>query len=251
MLTAILNRLARGLGYRLTPLEAELPPDIAADEAFMELYRQVRPHTMTSAERLYALYQSVRYVVGKGLEGDFVECGVWRGGSCMMMALTLRQMGAEGRRIHLYDTFEGMSEPTEDDRQLSGESADRLLAQEDPTDPYSIWCASGIEEVRTNLLSTGLPPQTFVLNKGKVEDTIPSHMPGRIALLRLDTDWYESTRHELLHLYPLLEPGGILIIDDFGHWEGAKKAVVEYFADRPVLLNRIDYTGRCLVKPSA
>jgi len=248
MLQALINRVAGKFGYRLAPLGAEIPPDIAADEAFMVLYCQVRPFTMTSAERLYALYQSVRYVVAKGVEGDFVECGVWRGGSCMMMALTLRQLGAADRRIHLYDTFEGMSEPTEADRQLTGESADRLLAQEDRSDPYSVWCASGIEEVRRNLLETGLSPETFILNPGKVEETLPAHLPGRIALLRLDTDWYESTRHELIHLYPLLQSDGVLIIDDFGHWEGAKKAVLEYFAGQPALLHRIDYTGRCLVK---
>jgi hypothetical protein len=81
-----------------------------------------------------------------------------------------------------------------------------------------------------------------------VESTIPEHAPESIALLRLDTDWYESTRHELTHLYPLLVPGGVLIIDDYGHLQGARKAVDEYFRDRPILLSRTDYSGRIAVK---
>ena len=73
-------------------------------------------------------------------------------------------------------------------------------------------------------------------------------MPERIALLRIDTDWYESTRHELVHLYPRLSPGGVLIIDDYGHWQGARKAVDEYF-QAGLFLNHIDYTGRLAIKP--
>ena len=78
---------------------------------------------------------------------------------------------------------------------------------------------------------------------------IPKYLPGEIALLRLDTDWYKSTQHELIHLYPLLVGSGVLIIDDYGHWQGAKKAVDEYFSDKKILLNRIDYTGRISIKP--
>ena len=83
-----------------------------------------------------------------------------------------------------------------------------------------------------------------------MEDTLPEQAPSRIALLRLDTDWYESTRHELIHLYPRLSQGGVLIVDDYGHWDGCRLAVDEYFATEadPVLLTRIDYTGRICVK---
>ncbi len=100
------------------------------------------------------------------------------------------------------------------------------------------------------MLSTGYPKEKIHLIKGKVEDTIPENIPKEIALLRLDTDWYESTKHELIHLFPLLKPNGILIIDDYGHWEGARKAVDEYISDNNIhiLLNRIDYSGRISVK---
>src|SRR5690606_24776929 len=102
----------------------------------------------------------------------------------------------------------------------------------------------------SNMVSTGYPMERCHFVEGKVEDTIPATVPDRISLLRLDTDWYESTRHELEHLWPLLQPGGVLIIDDYGHFEGARKAVDEYFLDRSdaPLLNRIDYTGRIAIK---
>jgi hypothetical protein len=83
---------------------------------------------------------------------------------------------------------------------------------------------------------------------GLVEETIPATIPDQIALLRLDTDWYGSTAHELRHLYPLVASGGVLIVDDFGHFQGVRKAVEEYFAERPILMTRVDYTGRMGVK---
>jgi hypothetical protein len=104
--------------------------------------------------------------------------------------------------------------------------------------------------VRRTVLSTGYPEERVHIVRGPVEETIPERAPERLALMRLDTDWYESTRHELHHLYPRLLEGGVLIIDDYGHWEGARRAVDEYFGAEaaPLLLNRIDYTGRVAVK---
>jgi hypothetical protein len=115
----------------------------------------------------------------------------------------------------------------------------------------SNFCYASLEDVTNALLSTGYPIDRIYFVKGKVEDTIPLQAPDRISLLRLDTDWYESTKHELVHLYPSLCPGGVLIIDDYGHWQGSRAAVDEYFKDLsiPILLNRIDYTGRIGVKP--
>jgi hypothetical protein len=105
-----------------------------------------------------------------------------------------------------------------------------------------------MEDVRANLLSTGYPAEKIHLIKGKVEDTIPGTLPRGLSILRLDTDWYESTRHELIHLYPLLHPKGVLIIDDYGDWQGAKKAVDEYFKESEIFLHRIDRTGRIAIK---
>lgn len=213
-----------------------------------EIVARVSPFTMTSLERRASLLGAVDHVVKHGIAGDMVECGVWRGGSMMAVALALIARGDTSRHLYLYDTFEGMSEPTEADRALSGESAQAQLERADRD--HALWAVAGFEDVQANLASTGYPAERIHYVKGKVEDTLPATLPQRIALLRLDTDWYESTRHELTHLYPLLSRNGLLIIDDYGHWQGAKQAVDEYFANsaEPVFLHRVDYTARLLVK---
>ena len=100
------------------------------------------------------------------------------------------------------------------------------------------------------MYSTGYDKSKIHLVKGKVEETIPKTLPERIALLRLDTDWYASTKHEMLHLFPRLVPGGVLILDDYGSWLGARKAVDEYIAENKVkiFLCRVDNSGRVAVK---
>jgi hypothetical protein len=215
--------------------------------------KQVRRHTLTSAARLAALCDGVEYVVRNEIEGDFVECGVWRGGSVMAAALTLMRLGDTDRDLHLFDTFTGMPEPGAED-------------VSSPYDGYSLhkrwrrhnkaggeWAGVPAEEVRAAVESTGYPKERIHLHIGMVEDTLPSQAPEDLALLRLDTDWYSSTKHELVELYPRLAEGGVLIVDDYGHYEGARKAVDEYFAEtsQPVLLSRIDYTGRVAIKQAA
>ena len=144
-----------------------------------------------------------------------------------------------------------MSEPTDEDRALSGESAQEQL--ERTSRDHALWAVAGLDDVQANLWSTGYPRDKIHFGKGKVEDTIPGTTPERIALLRLDTDWYESTKHELHHLYPRLSQHGVLLIDDYGNWQGARQAVDEYFADsaEPVFLHRVDYTARLLIKRDA
>jgi hypothetical protein len=153
-------------------------------------------------------------------------------------------------QIFLYDTFEGMSEPSEKDADLLGKGAKQLLNQSEKTTEDIMWCYAPIEDVKKNIESTGYPSQQVNYIKGKVEETIPQTMPGEIAILRLDTDWYESTYHELKYLFPKLVKGGVLIIDDYGHWQGAREAVDQYFKENNIhmLLNRIDYTGRIGIK---
>jgi hypothetical protein len=146
-----------------------------------------------------------------------------------------------------------MSPPTEKDVMFDGTTASQVLdpaERKEGVDNY--WCIASVENVRKNIVSTGYPENRIHLVKGKVEDTVPQQAPEKIALLRLDTDWYESTKHEMEHLYPRLAPNGVLIIDDYGHWKGAKEAVDEYFAGRKFkpLLNRLDYTGRLVIKPA-
>lgn len=250
MVRKLINKTFRLMGYVPTKSAYTLPPDLAADLDFVAVYSRCRPFTMTSPERMYALYKSVQYVIENGISGNFVECGVWKGGSSMVIALTLLKLGIKDRTIYLYDTFEGMSEPGKEDKSFAGDPAAKLLGQEDKFADSSIWCYSSIDEVKRNMASTLYPSQHIHFVKGKVEDTLRTSKPGKISLLRLDTDWYESTKVELQILYPLLERNGVLIIDDFGHWEGAKKAVVEYFTQMGLnnFLSRIDYTGRLMIK---
>ena len=219
---------------------------------FLDIYRRCQNYTMTSIERMYALYKAVQYVVEASVPGDFVECGVWRGGSVMLIAETLLSLGEITRKIHLYDTFDGMSAPGDNDVDLNGSRADALLAAETKKEEGLVWCVAHLDEVRANLARTAYPEEQFSFLVGMVENTVPSHRPGQIALLRLDTDWYESTRVELEFLFPLLSAGGVLIIDDYGHWRGSRQAVDEYISALPpkqrMLLNRIDYTGRIGIK---
>jgi O-methyltransferase len=252
----IIQKAFHSLGYSLiktkdTRTRNGLPVDM--EPAFAELYAQCKPYTMTSPERMYALYKAVEYVVKNEIAGDFVECGVWRGGSAMLIALTLQRLGATDRSIYLYDTFEGMSEPTAQDKNFDGKLAETELAQADKNVATSSWCFADLADVQQNMGRTNYPTNFLKFVQGKVEDTLPQTLPQRIALLRLDTDWYASTYHELVHLYPLLQQNAPLIIDDYGHWQGAREAVDTYFLEKklPILLNRIDYTGRIMLKTQA
>jgi O-methyltransferase len=253
MLKKLMHSVIKNLGYDLVKPDPRLvvnglPADF--DKATLDTYHKVKPYTMTTPERIASLCNAVNYLVKNNIQGDFVECGVWRGGSTMAAIDTLIKAGDTKRDIYLYDTFEGMSEPTELDKVFTGTGADELMSSSQKEDPTSVWCYSALEEVQANVGTLKYPKQLVHYVKGKVEDSIPQTLPGKIALLRLDTDWYESTKHELEHLYPLLVPGGVIIIDDYGHWEGARKAVDEYIEKQklPLLLNRIDYTGRIGVK---
>jgi hypothetical protein len=219
------------------------------DDADKELYRRVGPYTMTTPPRVYALVRAVEYVAARGVHGAIVECGVWRGGSMMAAALTLLRLGISDRELYLYDTFAGMPPPSEADTTRSGERAADLLARGDESS--HIWAIASLDDVREAVLSVGYPEERIHFVEGLVEATLPATAPQEIALLRLDTDWYRSTKHELEHLYPRLAPGGVLILDDYGHWQGARRAVNEYLAENglALLLNRIDGTARIAVKP--
>lgn len=215
------------------------------------IFGEVKDRTMTGPHRIFSLIAAVEYIEKHGIPGSIVECGVWRGGSTMAATKSLANNGNTEREIYLYDTFAGMPPPTDFDVRLDGKTARDTFAQLSGRDTGSQWCYASLEDVQRGMATTNYPPTRIHFVKGKVEDTIPQTLPTKIAILRLDTDWYHSTLHELQHLYPLLQPGGILIIDDYGAWQGARKAVDEYLAENkiPIFLHRIDYTGRMGVKP--
>ena len=162
-----------------------------------------------------------------------------------------RVAGVEIAEDYLFDTFQGMTEPTAVDRCAStGETATRLMETTPKTG--KLWAYSPLDEVKSNVATTGYPANRIVFVEGRVEETIPACGPERISILRLDTNWSKSTHHELTHFYPRLSVGGVLIIDDYGHWEGARRAVDEYFDGHGIriFLHRIDYTGRIAIKPA-
>lgn len=243
---------ARRIGIRpgRARANARLPADF--DELTARTFEAVREFTMTSPERIHEVVSAVRYVVSSGIDGALVECGVWRGGSAMAMALTLKALGDTRRDLYLYDTFAGMTAPTRIDVSADGDDAERKFAERRLSDDTSEWCRAPLDDVERNLAKTGYPSERIHLVQGKVEDTLPARRPsGPIAILRLDTDWYESTRHELEHLYPLLARGGALILDDYGYWAGARRAVDEYAARNGLglFLARTDAAGRIAIKP--
>ena len=243
----IIQKSVNLIGYQI--IKSTTDPVVDKDERFKRIYNQCKKYTMTSKERMYSLYKSVEYIIKADIPGDFVECGVWRGGSTMLIAFTLLELNITNRKIYLYDTFKGMTQPTEYDYKMANSkiSASDKWKKKQKKD-HNRWCFASLSEVKNNMALTKYPKNNLIFIKGKVEETIPKTTPSKIALLRLDTDWYESTKHELIHLFPLFLKNGILIIDDYGCWAGSKKAVDEYFSNKKILLNRIDDTGRIGIK---
>jgi len=235
------------------PVIAAALPDLKRLEpADRRIVERALPFSLTGVARLQALVDAVRHVVRAPVRGDLAECGVWRGGSVLAMILTLQDEGVTDRDIHLYDTFEGMTSPTAADTSAVHPPALEVWRQSSGRPWPELFDPDVFNEdaVRETVLGTGYPAERVHFVRGPVEETLPEHAPEALALLRLDTDWYESTRHELHHLYPRLDTGGLLIVDDYGEWEGCRRAVDEYLAGQPspVFLARIDHTGRVAVK---
>jgi hypothetical protein len=242
----------RTLGFdivRASKLRGKNDRDISdlsrEDQAIVAL---AKPFTMTTVEKMAALVNSIDHLTINEVPGNIAECGVWRGGSMMIVALSLLARGDTSRSLFLYDTFEGMTAPTDKDKLRDGTTATAVLNRHSPG--TGNWCCASLDEVRGNVLSTGYPSDKIHFIKGKVEDTIPGTLPGRLALLRLDTDWYESTKHELNHLFPLLDDRGVFILDDYASWQGAKAALDEYVKEHQlkVYLHRVDAYCRVMVK---
>jgi len=249
----IIKKIVQNSGYDIRKKGSfDIPPEFPSDftENDIEIIKKVKPFTLTSNERIYALLQATKYVMHNDVPGDIIECGVWRGGSMMAVALTLLKEKKSEKDLYLFDTYEGMSKPTDQDVSFEGRKADNQFEENKRNEDSADWCFTSLDEVKQNVIKTGYNTEKLHFIKGKVENTLPEYAPKQIALLRLDTDWYESTKHELIHLFPRLVSGGVLILDDYGYWAGAKKAVDEYFSQTKtqILLNRIDQTGRIAIK---
>jgi glycosyltransferase involved in cell wall biosynthesis/predicted O-methyltransferase YrrM len=225
--------------------------DLVGDETFQRIQVRCAPFTMTSVQRQYFLHQALQHVVEHHIEGDIVECGVWRGGSMMLAALTLAALGESDRHLILFDTFCGMTAPGDNDIEVqSGRLAERVLALNRRDESNNYWAIAPLDTVKKNMEATEYPSDCVEYVVGDICQTLPAKKTRPIALLRLDTDWYKSTRCELEYLFDQLQHGGILIIDDYGFWQGARRACDEFFAGRLEKLYPIpdDDTGHFAIK---
>jgi len=215
------------------------PPRDWFDREKRDLFRAARPFTMASYRRLSSLYDLCRRAEALGLPGAFVECGAWKGGAAAVMAAVARA-GGRGRRTWVFDSFEGLPEPGAAD----GADARRWAGK----------CAARLEEVERLLFERlRLDRGQVLLRKGWFQDTLPAARAeiGPIAVLRLDADWYESTRLCLEHLYDGVAPGGFVILDDYGFWEGFRRAVDEFLDRRGLRVEivPVDRSGSWFRKP--
>jgi O-methyltransferase len=200
------------------------------------LYKQIETLTMTPPDRIFALMDTMNYLCQKKIEGDFVECGVWRGGNGVIAANIFNRYGIKDKQIWLYDTFDGMVEPEDIDKSFKGEIAKEIFSETKTSMGGSTWSYASLDFVKKVMRNTDYPFQKFKFIQGKVEDTlaISSNLPEKICILRLDTDWYTSTKAEMDILFSRLSTGGILIIDDYGDWQGSRKAVDEYMTNHNI-----------------
>lgn len=239
--------------------ELTFPPEISdSDSALItRLLSRHSPNaklTLLSLERLVAISKAVDYISSRSIPGDFVECGVWRGGASILLAHKLRYYSLK-KKLYMYDTFAGMNQPSSFDINSSTGKSALPTFLSFSRESHNDWCFASIDDVHSNLSAFGLS-EYIRLIEGPVETTLldPSNLPTQISLLRLDTDWYESTRVELEELYPLVAPGGVVLIDDYGHWDGARKAVDEFLSSLPSshqpLMWITDRSGRGFVKPN-
>jgi O-methyltransferase len=210
--------------------------DTVSPSEFASLYRQVRRDTMCSNARLRGLYRAVRYVVSHDIPGDIVECGSARGGSAALMALALRRLRSQ-RTVWLFDTFGGLPAP-------SSQDPDFELA-----DLFTGSCVGAVDEVRELFQRLEIADNARFV-KGLFQETLPAAPVPHIAVLHIDGDWYESVKICLNCLYDRVVAGGVIQLDDYGYWKGARKAVDEFIDQRGIegRLQRLDYSGRFLIK---
>lgn len=218
-------------------------PEISETEK--NIIETCNKYSMTGKLRMYVLSQAIKYVKNQDIDGDFVECGVWKGGNIILFN-KFNLFYNLNKKIYGFDTFEGMSEPSELDKHNNITAKE--LAKKSRI-KMSDWCYCSYDEVVKNISQNTIIDNIFLI-KGNVEQTLmeEKNLPEKISILRLDTDWYASTKIELEVLYKKLVKGGVLIIDDYGHWQGAKKAVDEYFKNKNIWLHYVDYTCRYIIK---
>ena len=252
----VVKKGLRALGFRIpektfTSKWGKIAIELDADEADIIKYVKGNRLTMTGLAECVNTLKSCKYAVENNIPGDFVECGVWRGGHGILAKKVFELLGSD-KKVWMFDTFEGMTEPTKVDVYAISKKLAKINYDNMKTATHNEWCYASLEDVKNNCISSGLNLEAFNFVKGDVLQTlsIGKNLPKQICILRLDTDWYESTKAELEVLYPLLSKQGVLIIDDYGAWEGSRKAVDEYFDKTKYkpLFNVVNEAARSAIK---
>jgi len=217
-----------------------------AERAAAEDMAKVAGHTMTKYDRCAALHQLVKHVEDAAIPGALVECGVWRGGSAAIMAMANGRYGKARRVVHLFDAWGDWPDPTNKDGNRFDDLKQGTLLKAD-NDGALAACRELFRDVARH------PADLTVFHQGLFDRTIPAARDsiGPIALLRVDCDWYEPILLCLEHLWPLVSSGGIVVFDDYGYCDGARRATDEFLAStgRRHLLHFVDYACRYVVKP--
>jgi hypothetical protein len=234
------------LNYEIRKVNEKKKDIIEVNKYEKKLINKCLQYSMTNFERMWSLIQSFHHVRQESLVGDFVECGVWKGGNIILLKKLIEQFNLK-KNIYGFDTFEGMVEPSFYDVNYNNKSAKKMFDEHKKKDIGFAMCS--LDDVKRNIKKNTKPDNIFLI-KGKVENTLKNKkkLPKKISILRLDTDFYESTKIQLEILFPRLVKGGVLIVDDYGFWKGAKKAVDEYFCDYRQFMHYVDHSCRLLIK---
>lgn len=208
--------------------------------------------TMVSQENLIFLISAIKYLKKKKIEGDYAETGVWKGGLSILSYQMFSEKIKKKKRFYLYDTFEGMTKPSKFDRKINKDLSQVMDKWKNTSKTKEGWNFSPLDEVKDNITrkcgKNSLKDFFFI--KGKVEDTLKNkrNLPKKICLLRLDTDFYNSTKSELTYLFNRVSKGGVVIFDDYSNWLGAKKAIDDFLKNKKYLLCKIDNNSRFIIK---
>jgi hypothetical protein len=234
------------LNYEIRKVNEKKKDIIEVNKYEKKLINKCLQYSMTNFERMWSLIQSFHHVRQESLVGDFVECGVWKGGNIILLKKLIEKFNFK-KNIYGFDTFEGMVEPSFYDVNYNNKSAKKMFDEHKKKDIGFAMCS--LDDVKRNIKKNTKTDNIFLI-KGKVENTLKNKkkLPKKISILRLDTDFYESTKIELEILFPRLVKGGVLIVDDYGFWKGAKKAVDEYFCDCRQFMHYVDHSCRLLIK---
>lgn len=239
--------LLKKLGYKLVLKDHDKIEEINIPQKL--LIKTSQKYSMTNERRLWSLLQSMQYVIQNKIDGEFVECGVWKGGNIILFKKYLEEKKIK-KNIYAYDTYDGMPKPGIFDYKLG------YFKKEFGLNIYNVkkknWNKIDLNTVKSNILNECDDIDNIHFIKGLVQDTLTKNdnLPEKISILRLDTDFYESSKKELEILYPRLSKGGILILDDYGTWTGVKQAVDEFFEKKGEIpfLHFVDYGCRLLIK---